>query len=312
MICNLCGSSDNKIIYNYTRFEKNDILKCNSCGLVFLKITESGERIEESYVSKYRSRTDNPILTPEQLFNDPVVHQDSEKRINWLEKTCGSLKDKRIVEIGSASGHFLNTLHSHGANVTGIEYDIKSVEYSRSKGLDIYSNSFQIASFKDLDIVVMFHTLEHVLDPISLVNSIYHALKLEGGKFMGEVPNQDDWRISIFNCNAVKRFHYDPCHYYYFTPISLYTILQKTGFYLKNIDLSSVERYNSLLQLTRIINGYYNGNISNILKHDIFTAPSTATDIEFSQSKEVRFNEMFEAGVDSELKGNCLRWIATK
>ena len=135
MKCNLCGSDSNKIIYNYTRFEKNHILECNNCGLVFLELTRSKEEVEKSYVKEYRNRPDSIICIPEQLFNDPVVQQDCSKRLSWLLQICGSLKDKRIVEIGSASGAFLSTLREAGAKVIGIELNYEQVTYCRQKGL---------------------------------------------------------------------------------------------------------------------------------------------------------------------------------
>ena len=308
MNCILCGSSSNKVIYNYTRFKKNNILKCNNCSIVFLELKQSKGNIEEFYKEEYRNSSDSLVLTPDELFNNHITRQDCRKRLFWVESVYGSLKEKRVVEIGSASGAFLSTLTKAGAIASGIEFDKKQVEYSRMLGLNVTATKFEENDFKNLDLVVMFHTLEHILDPLSLTKSIHASLKPKG-VFLGEVPNQDDWRMSIFDCDAVKRFHYDPYHYYYYSPLSLYTLLYKGGFKSNNISLSSVERYSSLIQLRRILGGYYDGPIDKILTSDIFAKEEDDVRIT-SSGKKALFNDMFEAGVNSDLRGNCLRWVS--
>ena len=163
----------------------------------------------------------------------------------------------------------------------------------------------------EFDLVVSFHTLEHVSDPMAVSHAIRLSLKGGSGVFMGEVPNQDDWRIKIFDNYTVKRFHYDPFHYYYFSPKTLTNYLKKCGF--KDIALETVDRYNSLIQLRRILCGEYNHDcVEGHLKQDIFARPEEDVRIpHLDNHQESEFNRMFEKGVNSELMGNCLRWIAT-
>jgi SAM-dependent methyltransferase len=154
--------------------------------------------------------------------------------------------------------------------------------------------------------------IEHVFDPKSVFKAIFKALK-PGGCFLGEVPNQDDWRIKIFNDKIVKRFHYDPNHYYYFSPATLKNYLKTSGF--NDMCLETVERYNSLLQLRNILcRKDEEKNIEEVLNKYIFPK---------SQNDEVRlpavdnkiesvFNRIFEKAMNSELMGNCLRFIAFK
>ena len=310
MNCILCGSSNNKIIYNYTRFEKNNILQCLDCELVFLETTQSKEDISDFYSNGYRTQTNNPILSPDALFRDPIVQQDCRDCLEWLQSIYGGLKDKKVVEIGSASGSFLATLKEAGAIAIGVEPNIEQTSYSRGLGLDIVS-SFEAINFENLDCVVMFHTLEHIMDPIPLVKSIYSSLK-PGGKLIGEVPNQDDWRISIFDYDVAKRLHYDPSHYYYYSSLTLYKLLHNS-FYSKSIELSTVERYNSFRQLREILaDRWATIPIETALRHYIFSKPESDVRLKPSLLYEVEFNRLFSAGVNSEYKGNCLRWVATK
>ena len=136
------------------------------------------------------------------------------------KKRYGNIKGKRILEIGSSSGYFLDTLSSIGAKeAVGVELNEDYADYAKNLGFTIYTKPIEDIGFKDeFDLVVSFHTLEHVFDPMSVLHAIRLSLRGGIGVFMGEVPNQDDWRIKIFDNYVVKRFHYDPFHYYYFSP----------------------------------------------------------------------------------------------
>ena len=312
MRCNFCRSKDNKIIHRYTRLKRNNILKCKKCGLVFLETKKSKKEIESFYNKKYRKSKDLPKKSAEEMFNNPTVRYDCKNRIEWIKKNYGNLKGKKVIEIGSSSGHFLATLSSAGAKAIGLELTDSYSNYARSLGFVVYSKPLEIMSFKNkFDLVVIFHTLEHVFDATSILQAIYRSLK-KGGVFMGEVPNQDDWRLKIFDNEVVKRFHYDPYHCYYFSPATLNSYLKKCGF--DNVVLQTVERYNSLVQLKRILSGKYNqSDLDRILRRNIFAKPKKDVRIpHLNNHQENNFNRIFGKGVNSELIGNCLRWMVKK
>ena len=312
MQCNLCGSGNNEIISEYTRLERNNILRCSDCGLVFLDLKKPKEEEESVYTKEYREADTLPKISAEEWFTNPVIIQDCKNRMEWISKRYGDVSGKRILDIGCSSGYFLKTLFSANANASGVELNESCSDYARSLGFTVYSKNIETLGFKnEFDLVVMFHTLEHVFDPMAALRAIHTSLK-RGGVFMGEVPNQDDWRIKIFNNEVVKRFHYDPFHYYYFSPKTFTEYLKKSMF--DNIRLETVEKYNSLTQLRRILRGEYNEKyVDIILKQDIFAKPEEDVRIHHPDNyQETEFNRMFEKGADSMLMGNCLRWMATK
>jgi len=312
MKCNFCGSDDNIVIADHTRFERNDVLRCNSCGLVFLKTEGGKESIERFYQREYREVDTLPKKTAEEMFNDPVIRQDCNERITWIKERCGDLNGKRVLEIGSSSGYFLEMLSRAGAEVVGVELNAEYGDYARSLGFTVSSEPVERILFAyEFDLVVMFHTLEHVYDPMSVIQAVHLAL-VTGGSFMGEVPNQDDWRIKIFDNEVVKRFHYDPNHYYYFSPVTLNNYLGKCGF--EDVSFETVERYNSLIQLKRILcAGDDHGNIDEVLKWDIFADSDHDVRLPHSGNRhEINFTDLFGECANNKLMGNCLRWSASK
>jgi len=186
------------------------------------------------------------------------------------------------------------------------------VKYSRSLGLRVLDKSLiHLKLDSEFDLIVSFHCLEHISNPTETFAAIKKALK-PNGVFMGEVPNQDDWRISMFDSVVVKRFHYDPNHNFYFSPEMLSNYIKKSGLALKNLE--TVERYNTLTQLTRILSGEYDKDeIKSSLNRDIYA--NVKKDIRINQiynDKEIYFQKILEEAINKNLLGNCLRWIAKK
>ena len=311
MKCDYCESNKLEIIFDYTRYIKNDVMQCLDCGLVFLKDIGSEEQSIDHYKHNYRSKSDFPTQTPEQLFNDPVTVKDKITRIPWIS-THINLNNSTVLEIGSASGNFLDAMKNEGADVTGIELAVEMVKYSRNLGLKILDKPLTNLKLEsEFDLIVSFHCLEHISNPTKTFAAIKKALK-PNGVFMGEVPNQNDWRISMFDSVVVKRFHYDPNHNFYFSPEMLKNYFKKSGLVLKNLE--TYERYNTLIQLKRILSGEYDTNeIKSSLNRDVYT--NADKDIRINQTyndKEIYFQNFLEDAINKNLLGNCIRWIAKK
>jgi len=312
MKCNYCDSADNKVLFGWMRYEKNNILQCNNCGLVFQEIRASKKEIEVFYKKEYRKIKTLPILTAEQHYNSKVSKKDAFDRTQFILRNIG-LNGKKILEIGSASGGLLEKMRNADSEVEGIELNDDFRLHSQKLGFNIFNRPIEELNFKETyDIIVSFMTIEHFIDPKSAFKSIFSALK-PNGLFLGEVPNQNDWRISIFNNEIIKRLHYDPNHYYYFSTETLKNYLETCGF--SKIIFETIERYNSLIQLRYILCNRNSGkNIARELDKHIFP-DSEKDDVRLPHSDdqvEHEFNRIFERAVNYELKGNCIRFVALK
>jgi 2-polyprenyl-3-methyl-5-hydroxy-6-metoxy-1,4-benzoquinol methylase len=313
MTCNYCGSEKSDIIAEYTRFEKHNILECKNCGLVYLEMNRDRKAVESFYSSEYRKIPTLPLISPEEHFFNEITRNDTENRIRFISGYL-DVNDKKVLEIGSASGNLLQKLSDNGCKeAVGVELGKEYSEYARRQGFKVFTRSLEELGLREeFDAVVSFHTLEHVYDPMAVFKGVYTALK-PGGCFLGEVPNQNDWRIQIFDDEIIKRFHYDPNHYYYFSPATLENYLKTCDF--SNIKLETVERYNSLLQLRNILcRDGSERNVEETLKKYIF--PKNKDDDvrlpDIDDRTTIMFNRLFERGVNSELMGNCLRWITKR
>ncbi|MHA1733725.1 MAG: class I SAM-dependent methyltransferase, partial [Promethearchaeota archaeon] len=269
MRCNYCSREEFDLVTEYTRLERKKVWKCKSCGLVFLEQSQDKEEIESFYRNEYRKIKTLPVRTPEKFNSDKVIRNDVKNRTEFILKNF-DINKKKILEIGSATGNLLKNLLEKGAKeVVGIELGLEYAEFARNTGISTYTKPLEeLKIIEEFDLILAFHTIEHFVDPLMQIGAIYEAIK-PNGVFMGEVPNQNDWRITIFDDEVVKRFHYDPNHYYYFSQETLGNYLRKLNF--RNIKFNTVERYNSLAQLKKILcSSQKNEKLETVLNRHIF------------------------------------------
>ena len=142
MICNHCGSKEYDIIVRYTRFEKNNVLQCKNCGLVYLENKKDKKEIESFYSSsEYRNVPTLPVQSAEEHFYDKVTQHDIKNRISFISNNM-DIKDKKILEIGSASGGLLEKLQDYGAKeAIGIELDEAYSKFAQERRFKVYTLS---------------------------------------------------------------------------------------------------------------------------------------------------------------------------
>ena len=310
MICNLCGSEDSTIIFSNARLEQHNIRYCTHCGLVFLETGKTQAEIEAFYQTEYRKVSTLPVQTPQQHYNDPVTKKDIKSQLEFILNNS-EVKGTKVLEIGSASGGLLELLRNEGATVSGIELNNEYRDFSKSWGMNVFSNTIEhLAKHKkEYDIIVAFHVLEHIVNPMESIGAIFSCLAPNThGIFMGEVPNNNEWGISIFDSEIVKQLHYNPYHYYYFTEKTLMKYLRANGF--SWVQVETVERYNSLEQLRRIL---YESDAKKVIETSVFPKNSDEDlRLRIGDIAEQKYNRLFGKAINEEKKGNCLRFVAHK
>lgn len=111
-----------------------------------------------------------------------------------FSKVAGELGSppKRILEFGCGPGDLLFELTRIGHSVFGIEINERVLAEARMRGLEVlhvqpedYSSHFPPISF---DVILFFHVLEHVEDPIRFLRSAWRLLR-DDGLIVFSVPN---------------------------------------------------------------------------------------------------------------------------
>ena len=136
----------------------------------------------------------------------------------------------RLVDVGAGRGRFVAAAREAGYRSAGIEPSDRGV----TAGLEHYGVLLQQTSIEQaevepasVDVVTLWHVLEHVEDPRGALEAIAGWLRPGGGLVLG-VPNLASWQARI---GGTRWFHLDlPRHRTHFTPAGLEAILAATGF----------------------------------------------------------------------------------
>lgn len=117
-----------------------------------------------------------------------------------MKKFIFSSKHSSILEVGGGNGFLLEALVDNGfTNVSGIEPSVEAVNLARS---DIRPKMITgmcepgIMAKDGFDVICMFHVLDHLEDPLRIIETCIDSLK-PSGFFVVAVHNQKSWSAKL-------------------------------------------------------------------------------------------------------------------
>ena len=236
--CILCKNEKFRLISKKTRdSKKHKIIRCLKCDHIQLFPVPTLNDEKKFYDENLQDKNINDVGSIKRARRKMMP--DNTRRYQFMKKIIP--KKSRVLEIGSGHGFFLEIMKTNGFDIIG--YDISKEKRKYSKKItdvpvyDININE-KIPADNKFDIVVLFHTLEHITDPITLLKNIKKLLKPKG-KILIEVPNSDDFHLKLNK--FYKEFYWERAHIHYFNPNKLKYVIHKSGF--KNIRIVGVQRY---------------------------------------------------------------------
>jgi len=131
----------------------------------------------------------------------------------------------------------LASLHRRGWRVLGIERNEAVAETARrALGIEIVATPVEaLRADARFDLIIMFHVLEHIGEPVALLRECAKRLA-PGGRLITNVPNFSSWQSRFAGSNWL---HLDvPRHLVHFTPQTLTATLERAG--LKPAEMSFV------------------------------------------------------------------------
>ena len=147
------------------------------------------------------------------------------------------LAGARLLEVGCGSGEMLQRLRGFGWDVLGQDVDPGAVAHGRKRGLEVRQGSLESLELPSasFDAIVMSHVLEHLFDPVGLLNECHRLLR-PGGRLSLVVPNAASLGFSLFKDAWL---HLDPPrHIHLFTAVSLKQLLGRTSFQVERVFTS--------------------------------------------------------------------------
>lgn len=170
-----------------------------------------------------------------------------------LNLTISNKKYSDILDIGCDKGQLLEKISRKNEceNIFGIDLNNNALEICKEKFPNFRSNfscenidetlSFENESF---DLITMVAVLEHVFDPLRVINEINRILK-KGGVYIVEVPNIAfiRYRFNLFfgiRPRTSWGYGWDGGHLHYFTIKDFKHLLESKGFEIINITGSGI------------------------------------------------------------------------
>ena len=191
--------------------------------LVFTHPQPSEQNLPSYYESEnYISHTDGKRSLFEKAYHlvKSIALKNKLHLINSSQNTKGSLLD-----IGAGTGEFLSVAKENGWQAVGVEPSEKAKSIALKKGVSFVDNT-SFLSDASIDVITMWHVLEHVPDVKKQIAELKRIVK-PNGTILIAVPN-----FNSFDAKHYGTFWaaYDvPRHLWHFSKTAIQSLFNKEG-----------------------------------------------------------------------------------
>ncbi len=247
--CDFCGRPPDRMLYERDGFR---IVECHRCRIAWVGNPPDLSDLETIYdVSFFESLGDKPGRTA-YLANAERKRKDSRRRIRDLENLRQEQEPGRLLDIGCATGFFLEAARDRGWQVHGIEVSPYAGQIAREAlGEEaIHIGTTDGAPWPDgtFDLVTLWACIEHVPNPRHVLDQAIGWLR-PGGLL---VVNTGDWHSLGSRLTGSRwRLMTPPQHLYFFSRRFMRQWLEQKG--LEILDVSTEDKMFAWRLLSRSV-----------------------------------------------------------
>ncbi len=205
---------------------KPPVVACLNCGLQYVPASAVAENLDDLYADvvddTYLENRAGRWRTFNRAFDRLAPH---------LPKKPG-----RMLEIGAYCGLFMEVAKKRGWEVDGVEPSRWASEHARQAGHNVHSGTIDDGTFKaasdGYDAIVLWDVLEHVSDPVGLLEDANALLKSDGVLCLSTL-DIDSW----FPRATGRHWPwYMSMHIFYFSAQSMREVYRRAGLRMEEIS----------------------------------------------------------------------------
>jgi SAM-dependent methyltransferase len=201
------------------------LLTCTACGFTTADLALSDAELERLYGAEYFRGQEYRDYAAE----GPLIRRHFKTRLDRLLRYVADPGSKRLFEIGSAYGFFLEVAGERFRTVEGIDISAAAAAYARDElGVRVTTGEFlghQVS--EPVDVVCMWDTIEHLRDPHLYVQKAAAHLT-RGGTIALTTGDIGSW-MARWRGARWRQIH-PPTHLHYFSKRTLIRLLERHGF----------------------------------------------------------------------------------
>lgn len=225
-ICLVCGGSDTgRLLFHTSR----PVLQCRTCGLVYAKPRNAVAHDEgpENYSKDYSEDYYRDGTYADYLADRDAIQRNAPRVLSELEQM---VKGRRLLDVGCATGFFLEAARSRGWMVQGLEVSEYASNYARRE-LKLQVETASIVSppagLSQFDVVTLWDTIEHLDRPGLALANIRRLLGPRGVL----VFSTGDYDSLLRRLTGKRwRLFADPTHNFFFNARVLQRMLERESF----------------------------------------------------------------------------------
>lgn len=228
--CPLCGlvtshlHAHSEDVEYGTSSERFDFLTCIACDVIFvhpLKANALSEIYPRNYYSFASSARSNITKIKEWM--------DRRSFRRWLAE-LSTTQDLSVLDIGGGDGWLIDQLKLSGLSIgdaTVVDIDSGIEERAVEKGHMFHFGPIEtyVGSTDSMDVVLMLNLIEHVADPLAVLQAAQRLLK-STGRLIIKTPNTDALDARLFRHSNWGGYH-TPRHFVLFNKPSFERLLEK-------------------------------------------------------------------------------------
>jgi 2-polyprenyl-3-methyl-5-hydroxy-6-metoxy-1,4-benzoquinol methylase len=212
------------------------VVRCQDCGLMRTDPRPTPSTIGFYYPDDYGPYLGTRAVSGLNSNRPPLWKRRLRQAFKRVAQTdyLPLMEPGRMLELGCASGAFLQRMARDGWDVTGIEFSAAAAKAARCLGFQVHAGLLETAPDPEqpFDLVAGWMVFEHLHDPIGALRILHPWLKRDGWLVLA-MPNAASIERAIFRDRWLA--YHLPNHLFHFTPASLAMILDKGGFKLERV-----------------------------------------------------------------------------